>query len=100
MELAYHSRRELLGVVTGTAPLVERAIALRYLLGIDARRSQSLVPRRGEPQWTFDRLAEAGFPVNVIALARESYRKTGEPLGPAGRPAVAGARLEDRPTAG
>ena len=49
MELGHHTRRELLGIMTGTAPLIERAIALRYLLGTTPRTSKQLVPRRGEP---------------------------------------------------
>lgn len=82
MELGHHTRQELLGIVTGTAPLIERAIALRFLMGTSQRTSKQLLPRRGEPHAVFEALFNAGVPPCIVAVAREAYRKSGEPLAP------------------
>ena len=82
MEFARVPTQDLQGVMTGTAPLIERAVALRYLLGTDRRSSKQLLPRRGESQAVFDGLIRSGVSPYLISVAREAYRKTGEPLAP------------------
>ena len=82
LELAYHSRRELVGIVSGKCSLVHRAIALMYLLGTDRGHEGHLVRRRGRPGASAEALSRAGCSLRLIALAEELHRKTHEPLGP------------------
>jgi hypothetical protein len=81
-EFAMLSTRELLNIVTGSASLPERALATWYALGTGHRPSPWLHPRRGEPNVIFDTLCERGYPNSIVAIGRELFRRTGEPLGP------------------
>ncbi len=81
-EFAMLSTRQLLGIVTGSASLPERGLALWYALGTGHRPSPWLRPRRGEPGVVFEALCEAGLPHSVVEIGRELFRRTAEPLGP------------------
>jgi hypothetical protein len=74
--------RELLNIVTGSASLPERGLALWYALGTGHRPSPWLRARWGEPGVVFDQLCEAGLPHTLVEIGRELFRRTGEPLGP------------------
>lgn len=82
LELAGLPHRDLLALMTGTAPLITRAISLLYALGTDRRHSPHLVPRLGDPTALFNHLITAGVSPSLVCVAQESYRKTGEHLGP------------------
>ena len=81
-DFATLSTRELLSIVTGSAPLPARALATWYALGTGHRPSPWLRARRGEPGVVFDQLCEIGLPHTVVEIGRELFRRTGEPLGP------------------
>jgi hypothetical protein len=81
-EFAGLPMRALLNIASGSAPIIERALALWFAIGTDRRPSKHLPMRRGEPQAVFDFLCEAGFPHSVVEIAREGFRKTGEVLAP------------------
>jgi hypothetical protein len=55
-------------------------LALLYLAGTAGKPVAYLKPRRGEPALAFDVLDELGTPFTVLALAREGYRVSREPL--------------------
>jgi len=80
-DLPYLTTRNLIAVATGHASVPVRALALRFALGTDRRRS-ALVSRRGEPRLVFDYLCEAGWPHSIVEVAREGFRRTGEMLCP------------------
>ena len=82
LELGYHSRRELVGIVSGKCSLVHRALSLMYLLGTDRGHERHLVSRRGRPGASAEALSRAGCSPRLIALAEELHRKTHEPIGP------------------
>ena len=73
--------RDLLEIATGSASLLERALALSTVVGspYHARDGRG---RRGAPQAAFDHLCEAGLPHTVVEFARAGYRRTGETLCP------------------
>ncbi|HEY8128979.1 MAG TPA: hypothetical protein VIF39_09765 [Hyphomicrobium sp.] len=81
-EFAMMTTPELLSIVSGSASLPERGLALWYALGTGHRPSPWLRPRRGEPGVVFDHLCEIGLPHTIVEIARELFRRTGEPLGP------------------
>ena len=82
LEFARLSTPTLLNIATGSAPIIESAIALWFACGTGRRPSKHLPPRRGEPHAAFDYLCEAGFPHTIVEIAREGFRKTGEVLAP------------------
>lgn len=82
LEFARLSTRALLEKVTGSEPLVERALALSLAVGSNGRPSHYPPTRRGSPQAAFDHLCEAGLPHSIVELCREGYRRTGELLAP------------------
>jgi hypothetical protein len=81
-ELSTLPTSELMRFATGSGPLPERAVALWYVCGTNWRTSPHLRPRRGEQGVAFDELATAGFPLPVVEIAREGFRKVGEILCP------------------
>lgn len=81
-EFAMLSTRQLLTITTGSVSLPEWALATWYALGTGHRPSPWLRPRRGEPNIVFDQLCERGYPNSIVAIGRELFRRTGEPLGP------------------
>jgi hypothetical protein len=81
-EYATMHTRELVQIVTGPAPIIERGLALRFAVGNGGRASAHMPARKGEPQAAFDWLCEAGLPHTVVAIAREGYRRTAEALCP------------------
>ncbi|MFA6264886.1 MAG: hypothetical protein WC670_04110 [Pseudolabrys sp.] len=72
----------LLGLSTGVAPLLERALAMWFALGTNRWNSRHLLPRRGEPQFVFDHLLDQGYPTVIVDLAREGFRKGAGMLAP------------------
>lgn len=81
-ELSTLSASELMRFATEPGPLPERAVALWYVCGTNWRTSPHLRPRRGERGTAFDELVTAGFPHDVVEIAREGFRKLGEILCP------------------
>jgi hypothetical protein len=81
-DLADRTTAELIRIATGEAVLPVRALATWYAVGTHPRQTRHLIPRRGEPAGFFDGLCEAGFPHTVVEIAREGFRKIGEPLCP------------------
>lgn len=69
-------------VTAQSTPLLERAVALRVVVGAVGRSLIHGPQRKGEAHAAFDHLCEAGYPHTVIAIAREGHRKTGEALAP------------------
>ena len=81
-EFVHLATQQLLDIVTSTAHLVERAIALKLVLG-KSKRSLQLTARRGDAHAAvFNHLTSVGVAPHLAAIARESYRKTGEHLAP------------------
>ena len=73
-----HSRLRL--IILDTGSLHERALALLYLAGTEARPNPHFRARRGEPALAFDVLDELGAPPTIIEVSREGYRRTREAL--------------------
>jgi hypothetical protein len=73
---------ELIRIATGDAALPVRALATWYAVGTRPRQTKHLSARRGEPSSLFDGLCEAGLPHTAVEIAREGFRKIGEPLCP------------------
>jgi hypothetical protein len=82
VELAAKTTAELIRIVTGNAALPVRALATWYAVGTHPRQTTHLSPRRGEPSALFDGLCEGGLPHTAVEIAREEFRKIGEPLCP------------------
>lgn len=81
-ELATKTTAELIRIATGDAALPVRALATWYAAGTHPRQTKGLSARRGEPSALFDGLCEAGLPHTAVEIAREGFRKIGEPLCP------------------
>ena len=78
--LADLTHDQLRRVILGTSSLHERALALIFLAGTDARPNPHFRPRRGEPALAFDVLDELGVAPTLIEISREGYRRTREAL--------------------
>src|SRR5450631_3962765 len=81
-DLANKATRELIRIATGDAALPVRALATWYAVGTHPRQTKHLTGRRGEPSALFDGLCENGLPHTAVEIAREGFRKIGEPLCP------------------
>src|SRR5713101_4021992 len=81
-DLATKTTRELIHIATGDAALPVRALATWYAVGTHPRQTKHLSARPGEPTALFDGLCEAGLPHTAVEIAREGFRKIGEPLCP------------------
>jgi len=79
-ELAAKTTSELIHIATGDAALPVRGLATWYAVGTHPRQTKHLNARAGEPTGLFDGLCEAGLPHTVVEIAREGFRKIGEPL--------------------
>jgi hypothetical protein len=82
IDLATKTTAELIRIATGDAALPVRALATWFAVGTHPPQTKHLSARRGEPAALFDGLCEAGLPHSVIEIAREGFRKIGEPLCP------------------
>jgi hypothetical protein len=82
VDLANQTTRELIHIATGDAALPVRALATWYAVGAHLRQTKHLSARLGEPAALFDGLCEAGLPHTAVEIAREGFRKIGEPLCP------------------
>jgi hypothetical protein len=76
------SNDELRQIVSPSANLYERALALWLLVGTDRRPSRHLAMRRGQTALAFDTLHELNILPTMVEIAREGFRKTGEVLRP------------------
>jgi hypothetical protein len=81
-DLATKTTTELIRIASGDATLPVRALATWYAVGTHPRQTKHLSARRGEPPALFDGLCEAGLPHTAVEIAREGFRKIGEPLCP------------------
>ena len=81
IEFRHRSSRELTEIVCGTMAIEERAVALWCALG-GGPRDVGLRRPRSETQAVFDRLCDAGWSRTLVEVARASFNRTGEPLGP------------------
>src|ERR1700730_9019312 len=81
-DLATKTTAELIGIATGEAALPVRALATWYAVGTHPRQTKHLSARAGEATALFDGLCEAGLPHTAVEIAREGFRKIGEPLCP------------------
>jgi hypothetical protein len=81
-DLATKTTAELIHIATSEAALPVRALAAWYAVGTHPRQTKHLSARRGEPAALFDGLCEAGLPHTAVEIAREGFRKIGEPLCP------------------
>jgi hypothetical protein len=81
-DLATKTTAELIRIATGDAALPVRALAAWYAGGTHPRQTKHLCARAGEPAALFDGLCEAGLPHTAVEIAREGFRKIGEPLCP------------------
>ncbi|WP_038972191.1 hypothetical protein [Bradyrhizobium genomosp. III] len=82
VDLATKTTAELIHIATGDAALPVRALATWYAVGTHPRQTKHLSVRPREPVALFDGLCEAGLPHTAVEIAREGYRKIGEPLCP------------------
>jgi hypothetical protein len=82
IDLATKTTAELIRIASGDAALPVRALAAWYAVGTHPRQTKHLSARRGEPAALFDGLCEAGLPHTAVEIAREGFRKIGEPLCP------------------
>lgn len=80
LRLTYQTMPVLLRIAVGSGDLPERALALWYAIGTDRCPSNQLRPRKGNPQAVFDELCEAGYPHQIVEIAREGFRRTGQVL--------------------
>jgi hypothetical protein len=93
-DLATKTTAELIRIATGEAALPVRALATWYAVGTHPRQTKHLSARRGEPAAFFDALCEAGLPHTIVEVAREGFRKIGEPLCPFVALLIPHARIE------
>jgi hypothetical protein len=82
IDLATKTTAELIRIATGDAALPVRALAAWFAVGTHPRQTKHLSARPGEPSSFFDALCEAGLPHTAVEIAREGFRKIGEPLCP------------------
>jgi len=82
IDLAAKTTAELIRIATGDAGLPVRALAAWYAVGTHPRQTRNLSARAGEAAALFDGLCEAGLPHTAVEIAREGFRKIGEPLCP------------------
>jgi hypothetical protein len=80
--LAERSSSDLIGIVTGSAPLHVRALAAWFATGTNRRRSSHLPSRPGNPTALFDALLASGADAETVGIARQGWRKLGEMLCP------------------
>ncbi|WP_436637646.1 hypothetical protein [Microbaculum sp. FT89] len=80
LRLTYQTTSELLWIVVGSGDLAERALALWNAIGTDRCPSNHLRARKGNPHAVFDELCEAGYPHQIVEIAREGFRRTGQVL--------------------
>jgi hypothetical protein len=95
--LAELSHDQLRRLVLSTGGLHERALALIYLAGTDAKPNPHFRSRRGETALAFDVLDELGVAPTIIEISREGYRRTREALCLL-LPLLAAERDDDIPT--
>lgn len=81
-ELSTKTAADLIRISTGDAELLVRALAAWYAVGTRPGQSKQLAARRGDPHALFDGLCEAGLPHSAVEIAREGFRRIGEPLCP------------------
>ena len=81
IEFRHRSSHELAGIVCGATTIEERAVALWCALG-GGPHDFGLRRRRSETEPVFDRLCDASWPHMLVEVARLSFNRTGEPLGP------------------
>jgi hypothetical protein len=81
-QLAEKTIAELIRIASGDVALPVRALATWYAVGTHPRQTKHLSARRGEPAALFDGLCEVGLPHTAVEIAREGFRKIGEPLCP------------------
>jgi hypothetical protein len=93
-DLATKTTAELIRIATGDAALPVRALAVWYAVGTHPRQTRHLSARRGEASAFFDGMCEAGLPHTAVEIAREGFRKIGEPLCPFVALLVPLARIE------
>lgn len=74
------SNDQLRRVILGDGTILERATAMIYLAGTEARAVSAFRPRRGEPALAFHVADELGACPTIIAISREGYRRTREAL--------------------
>lgn len=82
IDLATKTTRELIRIATSEAVLPVRALATWLAVGTHPHQTKHLSARAGEPAALFDGLCEAGLPHTAVEIAREGFRKIGEPLCP------------------
>lgn len=82
VDVAAKATAELIRIASGEAALPVRALATWYAVGVHPRQTKHLSARAGEPTALFDGLCEAGLPHTAVEIAREGFRKIGEPLCP------------------
>jgi hypothetical protein len=74
------SHDRLRRAILGDGSILERATAMIYLAGTEARAIPAFRPRRGEPALAFHVADELGACPTIIAISREGYRRTREAL--------------------
>jgi hypothetical protein len=82
IDLAAKTTGELIRIAAGDAALPVRALATWYAVGTHPRQTKHLSARAGVATALFDGLCEAGLPHTAVEIAREGFRKIGEPLCP------------------
>lgn len=82
LELAFRGVDDLIRVATGDDPLPIRALALWFAIGTNRRPSPRLAWKQGEPAAVFSAMRGAGIPTEIVEIAREGFRRTGEVLCP------------------
>lgn len=82
VDLATKTTAELIRISTGEAALPVRALAAWYAVGTHPRQTKHLSARPGDAAALFDGLCEADLPHTAVEIAREGFRKIGEPLCP------------------
>jgi hypothetical protein len=82
LAFAFRSTDNLIRIATGADPLPIRALAAWYAIGTDRRPSPRLSSRSGDPTAVFKAMCEADIPTEVVEIAHEGWRKTGEVLAP------------------
>jgi hypothetical protein len=73
---------ELIAIVLGSEPILERALALYGALGGDWRSRERVLERRRAAQEVFDALGQAGWPKGLVECARLHHLRTRELLAP------------------
>lgn len=71
---------DLMDIVTGDSSIITRGIALFNATGTDRCPVRTMLTRKGDPRYAFEKMLQTGFPHCVLELAQWGSGRMREPL--------------------